>query len=202
MTTIFDAIRKGDLAALKQSVLKAGTAQTDGDGWSPLELACVLVKEAEAKYLIDAGANVNFQDPKGATCLHQACFSDKNTLVIATALLEKGADLTLKNENGSLPIHFAAGKGNFGCVKLLCAFGTPLTPNKNGKDPIQLAREKEMHEIADFLEAYKAKGPAAISGGATSNGPCSKCAALQAENAALKAQLAAAQQKIAELEKQ
>lgn len=170
-TTIFDCIRKGDLASTKQHVLKSGHTKTDGDGWSPLELAAVLNKEEIAKYLIDAGADINFTDPKGASVIHQCAWN--NSIGIATALLEKGADLHRVNDNGSSPLSWAAGRGHLGIVRLLCAFGAKLDKNKNFKTALDLANEKGFPEVADYLTQYQEKlnngGPSAAAA------PCINC---------------------------
>jgi len=51
-----------------------------------------------ASVLLDAGANVNFQDVDGWTALHMAAMTGKRD--VAKVLMEKGADISIKNSDG------------------------------------------------------------------------------------------------------
>lgn len=210
MSTIFDFIRQGDLANTKQQVLKSGVSQTDGDGWSPLAVASLLQKKEIVQFLLESNANPNKADPKGATPVHQACFAQPASIEILTALLEKGGDCNVENENGSSPLHFAAGRGNVGCVKLCLAFGGDAEKkNKNGKTPLDLAIEKNSTpEVADIIRSHIEKKKSADQGGQVAKSNAAELAAAlkkvaeyEKEMAVLKEELEAAKSKIAELEK-
>lgn len=98
---IHTAVLTDNLDALKQHIA-AGTNINEKDpygGSSPLISASVFGKPEAAKILIDAGADVNFQNNDGSTALHTAAFFCR--LEIVKALLEKGADKTIKNKFGA-----------------------------------------------------------------------------------------------------
>jgi hypothetical protein len=95
--------------ALKQHIA-AGTNLNEKDpygGSSPLITASLFDKPEMAKLLIDAGADINFQNNDGATALHTATFFCRPEIV--KMLLDKGADKTIKNKYGATPYESVAG---------------------------------------------------------------------------------------------
>jgi ankyrin repeat protein len=112
---IHTAVVTGNQEALKQHIA-AGTNLNEKDpfgGSSPLISASVFGKTEEAKLLIDAGADVNFQNNDGSTALHTAAFFCRPEIV--KLLLEKNADKTIKNKFGATP--YVSVLGNFADVK-------------------------------------------------------------------------------------
>jgi uncharacterized protein len=100
---IHTAVVTENADALKQHIA-AGTNLNERDpfgGSSPLISACVFGKPDMAKILIDAGADINFQNNDGATPLHTAAFFCRPEIV--KMLLEKNADKTLKNKYAQTP---------------------------------------------------------------------------------------------------
>lgn len=98
---IHTAVLSDNLAALKQHIT-AGSNINEKDpygGSSPLISAAVFGKPEAAKMLIDAGADVNFQNNDGSTALHTAAFFCR--VEIVKMLLEKNADKTIKNKFGA-----------------------------------------------------------------------------------------------------
>ena len=90
----------GNLEAIQQHI-KAGSdldTKEPTRGSTPLITATVFGKTAVAKALIDAGADVNYQNNEGSTPLMTAAFLCRTEIV--KALLEKGADKTLRNKAG------------------------------------------------------------------------------------------------------
>src|SRR5688572_32043917 len=82
--------------------IEAGTNINEKDpfgGSSPLISAAVFGKPEIAKILIDAGADINFQNNDGSTALLSAAFFCRPEIV--KMLLEKNADKTLKNKYGA-----------------------------------------------------------------------------------------------------
>ncbi|PSR54994.1 ankyrin repeat domain-containing protein [Adhaeribacter arboris] len=97
---IHTAVLTGNLAALQQHI-QAGTDVNEKDpfgGSSPLITATIFDKPAEAKLLLEAGADVNFKNKEGSTALHTAAFFCRPQMV--KMLLDKGADKTIKNGYG------------------------------------------------------------------------------------------------------
>lgn len=98
---IHTAVVSGNLEALKQHIA-AGTNINEKDpfgGSSPLISASVFGKPDAAKILIDAGADINFQNNDGSTALHTAAFFCRPEIV--KMLLDKKADKTIKNKFGA-----------------------------------------------------------------------------------------------------
>jgi hypothetical protein len=105
----------GDLEVIRQHI-EAGSDLDEAEpsvGSSPLITASVFGRTEAAIALIEAGANVNFQNNEKSTALHTAAFLCRTEIV--QALLDKGADKTLKNIYGSTPLESVAGP--FGDVK-------------------------------------------------------------------------------------
>jgi hypothetical protein len=95
---IHTAVVTGNLEALKQHIA-AGTDLNEKDpfgGSSPLISAAVFGKTEEAKLLIEAGADLNFQNNDGSTALHTAAFFCRPEIV--KMLLDRGVDKTIKNK--------------------------------------------------------------------------------------------------------
>ena len=99
--SIHAAVIGGNLDAVKQ-LLDQGENIDKADpegGSSPLILAAMFGQKEIAKYLIDRGADLNFQNNDGSTPLHTAAFFCRTKIV--TALVEGGADKTIRNNSGS-----------------------------------------------------------------------------------------------------
>ena len=117
-TDIHTAVLTDDLDALKQHIA-AGTNIDEKDpfgGSSPLISAAVFGKTEAAKILLDAGADINFQNNDGSTALHSAAFFCRPEIV--KMLLEKGADKTIRNKFGatayeSVAFPFSDAKGTY-----------------------------------------------------------------------------------------
>jgi ankyrin repeat protein len=106
---IHTAVVTENEAALKQHIA-AGTNINEKDpfgGSSPLISASVFGKPKMAKILIDAGADINFQNNDGSTALHTAAFFCHPEIV--KMLLDKSADKTIKNKFGATPYETVAG---------------------------------------------------------------------------------------------
>jgi uncharacterized protein len=106
---IHTAVLTSNQVALKQHI-EAGTNINEKDpfgGSSPLITACVFGKTEAAKILIDAGADLNFQNNDGSTALHSAAFFCRPEIV--AMLLDKGADKSITNKFGATPYQSVAG---------------------------------------------------------------------------------------------
>lgn len=106
---IHTAVLTNNLDALKQHIA-AGSNINEKDpygGSSPLISAALFGKTDAAKILMDAGADINFQNNDGSTALHVAAFFCRPEIV--KMLLDKKADKTIKNTYGSTPYDSVAG---------------------------------------------------------------------------------------------
>jgi hypothetical protein len=112
---IHTAVVTNNREALLQHI-DAGTNINEKDpfgGSSPLISAAVFGKPEMAKILIDAGADINFQNNDGSTALLSAAFFCRPEIV--KMLLEKNADKTIKNKYGATAYDNVAGP--YGDVK-------------------------------------------------------------------------------------
>ncbi len=106
---IHTAVITGNMEALKQHIA-AGSNLNEKDpigGSSPLISACLFGKPAMAKVLIDAGADINFQNNDGSTPVLTAAFFCRPDIV--QLLLKKGADKTIKNKYGQTAYETVSG---------------------------------------------------------------------------------------------
>jgi uncharacterized protein len=112
---------------------------------------------ALAAVLLSNGVDINTRDKYGVTALHWAINTGKYPL--AEFLIEKGADVnasiaTKPGAEGATPLHFAAGHGQSPLVKLLLAKGAnPTAKTKDGKTPLDIAKEYKWDELVPLLSA-------------------------------------------------
>lgn len=146
---IHTAVITENLDALRGHI-KAGTNLNEKDpfgGSSPLISATVFGKDEAAKVLIEAGADLNFQNNDGSTALHTAAFFGHPELV--ELLLAKGADKSIKNKYGvtayeSVAIPFSEAKSSYDMI------GKMLEPMGLKLDYARL--EKVRPQIAEMLK--------------------------------------------------
>jgi uncharacterized protein len=106
---IHTAVLTENVEAVKQHIA-AGTNINEKDpfgGSSPLITASLFGKTDMAKLLIEAGADVNFQNNDESTALHVAAFFCRPDVV--KLLLEKGADKSIKNKYDQTAYQMVAG---------------------------------------------------------------------------------------------
>jgi ankyrin repeat protein len=103
-TPLMLASINGEIPIVKALILK-NKAQIDHIGWTPLHYACAKGHLDVASFLITNGANVNSLSLGGTTPLMMAVQSGNELLV--KLLLDKGADLKLRNAEGISAIDIA-----------------------------------------------------------------------------------------------
>ena len=144
-------LRKGvgmaEMVAQKNTFLTSGDLEADG--------AVALVRyEKSIDSLIDRTTRRFKVNPsQNKFRLHAAAFQD-HTEVIA-ALLEAGADTTVRLKNGFTPLHVAAESNRIKVIAMLIAAGADHnTQNEAGETPLHIAARKGHAEvIAALLEA-------------------------------------------------
>ncbi len=102
------AVLTNNLEAVNQHIA-AGSNLNEKDpfgGSSPLITASLFGKPEAAKALIEAGADLNFQNNDGSTALHTAAFFCRPEIV--KMLLNNGADKSIKNKFGATPYESVA----------------------------------------------------------------------------------------------
>ena len=106
---IHTAVVTDNRDAIKQHIA-AGSNINEKDpygGSSPLISAALFGKTEIAQLLIDAGADINFQNNEGLTALHTAAFFCRPEIV--KMLLDKKADKTVRNKYNSTAYESVAG---------------------------------------------------------------------------------------------
>lgn len=126
------------------------------DGFTPVALAAFFGQPAATKLLIAAGADVNAaaKNPLKVSALH-AAVAGRN-LEIVKAVLEAGADVNAQQQVGFRPMHEAGTNANRKLAELLLAHGgDPSLTSDDGRNAIDLAREKGHAEFAEWLETQR-----------------------------------------------
>src|SRR4051794_2006632 len=119
----YQAIRNDDLAALKSLALSADINARDQRGATPLMYAAAFGNAAQVKLLLKAGAEVNARNTFNASALIWA----GGDPVKSTMLIESGADVNVKTQQGRTPLLMAAKRqGNADLVRLLVAKGADV----------------------------------------------------------------------------
>ncbi len=103
-TPLMIASIEGNLPIVKYLVLDK-RAEINTLGWTPLQYACTRGHLELAQFLVANGAKVNALSPSDTTALMMAVMSGNEYLV--KFLLDKGADLKLRNQQGMTAIDFA-----------------------------------------------------------------------------------------------
>ncbi|KAK7085398.1 hypothetical protein SK128_000895 [Halocaridina rubra] len=114
-------------------------------------------KESSVKEAIEKGANINYEGPGGARPLHLAVC--KNGFYgIVSALLERGAEVNITDEEGFTPLMVAALNGHSKVVRLLLEKGAnPNTTRLDtGETALHLAMNSNSMATARVLLDFEA----------------------------------------------
>jgi ankyrin repeat protein len=121
---------------------------------TPLITAAALDKSEATKILIDAGADMNYQNIDGSTALHTAvAFGNTD---IARILIDSGIDLNIKNKEGSTALHTAAFLCRVDIVSALLEKGADKNlKNKAGKSAFEIV-ETPFEKVKSIYDAVGA----------------------------------------------
>mmetsp|Transcript_13864 Transcript_13864/g.35384 ORF Transcript_13864/g.35384 Transcript_13864/m.35384 type:complete len:813 (-) Transcript_13864:57-2495(-) len=100
--------------------------------------------------------DVNAEDARGETALHQACSLERASL--ATFLLDRGADPNSTTLCGDTPLHYAARRGSAALIMLLLERGANVHARSEKGDAEDVAVACKHDEAARLLAGAKAKG--------------------------------------------
>ena len=109
LTPLYFAITRKVNEEIVQDLLDQGANinVTDKNGLTPLHRAVIEVRgEEEIRYLLDKGADVNAKDIENSTPLHYA--ARQGYITTSNLLLQFGADINLKNNNGKTAFQLAS----------------------------------------------------------------------------------------------
>jgi hypothetical protein len=128
-TQLMSAAREGNEQRVRELVAAGAPLDLVGsNGCSALSYASMQGHARIAKLLLDGkyegkGADINLQDNVGWTPLMIACFCGHEA--VARLLLERGANATLRHENGSTALSWARFTKRAAIMTLLEAHGAP-----------------------------------------------------------------------------
>lgn len=151
---IFEATACGLLAVVKD-ILQKDPKQIDAyaaDGFTPLGLSAFFKHEALVEFLLKAGANPSLPSNNAfkVAPLHSAAAS-KNVR-IAQLLINAGADVNAKQQEGITPLHSAAHNGDLEMAQLLLSNGSKkYQTTEKGKTPYDYAAEIGHVELMKLL---------------------------------------------------
>ena len=125
------------------------------DDVSSLHFALYMKDEANARSLIEGGADVSRRTSHGTTPLSRAVgvgFKD-----IVELLIAKGADVNAKDNWNWTPLHSAV-YGHKDIVELLITEGANVNARDGGgRTPLWYAKDKGNNEIVELLRKHGAK---------------------------------------------
>ena len=152
---IHEAAKKGDIPALK-AILERNPEQINApgeNGRSPLQEALWAKQGGAARFLIEAGADVNWKDSEGFVPLGFACAV--GDVATAALLIDHGAKIDAAGSvQGYIPLHIAALRGHADVVRLLADKGARLDlRSMDGKTPLAVAVENGKQECVEILLA-------------------------------------------------
>ncbi|KAI2500194.1 hypothetical protein MHU86_14269 [Fragilaria crotonensis] len=121
----------------------------------PIHIACSNLQYEFLRLIVDRyGANVNVADRCGRTPLHKACMSTigiTNALASANVvrfLLDKGASVDVRDEDGKTPLLYAVSRGNIDGARLLLSYGAnTLCTDRFQNNVLHVARTAVMARL-------------------------------------------------------
>lgn len=172
-TALIHAAERNHVPSIKALVAAGADIEKAVDGgFGPLSLAIESNKFLAAKSLIELGASVNAvagtdrvtplmvsasQLAVGEAAKEIERRQGLRSTDIATALIERGADVNAVNAQGVTPLMIASARGNLPMIGLLLEAGAdPTTTSKAGKTAIDIARDNLNEDAVKSIELFKA----------------------------------------------
>ena len=146
------ACRSGTLDVVKMLVeAGAGVRVTDNKGQTCLTLAAKLGRTETVRCLVGLPeVDVNHRDTANNTALHLA--AHENHTDVTQVLIDAGADIDIKNSDGSFSVHVASLAGALDVVKMLLRVGAGVCVTDNEGDTcLTLATYFGYTEIVRYL---------------------------------------------------
>ncbi|KFV61106.1 Ankyrin repeat and protein kinase domain-containing protein 1, partial [Dryobates pubescens] len=134
--------------ALPEGLLPEGVRRLQGDGLTSLHLQVMQGTVEKVKFLLGCKADVNRRALCGYTPLVLAV--QRRSPELCSALLERGADPNVADDEGWTPLHFAAQSGDDRL--LLASQGADLErKQKNHRTPLHVAVERGKFRVVHCL---------------------------------------------------
>ena len=143
-TAFMWATRRGDLSSMELLIrYEADIHATDIYNVSALHKAVADANDECVKLLLENGADPNHREDSGSQPLHNICFTTHRREASIQALIERGADINGKCNNGATSLSWCVGFDNPNSLhnmKCLIECGADVdTVNNRGDSPVMLA---------------------------------------------------------------
>ena len=154
---VFYAAAFGSPQLVRDLISSGGDANfSDNYGTTPLAIAAQHGQTENMRILVEAGANIRCEDAEGWTLAHAAAHSLSLTTEALELVLSWGFDINKPDNDGDTPLHIAAFDGNAMIVSHLLAKGAVVeVRDKEGKTPLDFARQKEHEDVVELLKAQR-----------------------------------------------
>ncbi|MCI2230451.1 ankyrin repeat domain-containing protein [Polaribacter sp. MSW13] len=146
-------VEKNDFDGINMLTKSHGIDCYDSYKRTFLILASSKGNESILNYIIEKGADIDFQDKNGFSALHFA--SQNNEIGIIEILLNKGANPNVRDFHGNPPIWTAImnAREDFSIVKKLLEKNADIqTKNNHGKSPKEMWNLRFNDEIESLLK--------------------------------------------------
>mmetsp|Transcript_93180 Transcript_93180/g.164826 ORF Transcript_93180/g.164826 Transcript_93180/m.164826 type:complete len:180 (+) Transcript_93180:78-617(+) len=166
MTPLHIAAGTGNIAELNRILndenltdeeAEALPEKQDDLGRTPLHVAAMTGEAATAASLCEFGADPSKQDNDGNTPIHLTAVYGKHlvTSMLCWAMSASGGDIHAVNSQGNTPLHEAAIHDHDKVawqVMEKCDLDMKTMTNKDGKTPMDLAKEKEANKVLHLFK--------------------------------------------------
>jgi ankyrin repeat protein len=168
--SLFDAVTKGDVEGVKLWLERGVDPNVNVGGSTPLHVAAErgYVEIVELLLSRKWRVEVDARDGRGFTPLQYACFgllhagpvSVGRYRDVVVALLRRGADPDVRDEEGNTVLHWAASRGHGWVVDLLVRYGADLyAKNKRGRTPLDVAVGEAKTVLREWARRFKGEAP-------------------------------------------
>ena len=122
------------------------------DGWTVLNTVIDMGQIQLVSKVLDQGAEIDVIS-LGSAPLHRAVI--KGDLELIKTLIERKADVNIRNEDGNAPLHSAARRANIQVLRLLLSSGAAVDVQDNRKEtPLHKAASRGLTEVVVLLREY------------------------------------------------
>jgi len=159
---VIDACREGELARVRNLVLRGADVNTRGAGGRTalhefFNRRNWKIEVELLEFLLQHGADPEARDGEGLTPIHLA--AERGRTKVMRALLTRERYSRLRDSKKRTPLHLAAGRGNIETIVLLLANGAdPDARDTDGMTPLHVAEKAKEIEAGRLLVSLGA-GP-------------------------------------------